>query len=443
MKINKVVIFGLLLAFAFGGETTALAAKESKKKDNMQLAYQMITFNGKGYSENFVPTSEKTFSIIADQNNVITPKTVDIAWSDEAGEYMADWDNWEHPAKEVGAKLQVLKDGKIVDTIDKTDVAMYYPNLNDQDQSTLLAGKEATEAFKRYSKAQDEYWDASAKYQEEQANYDEAVAELQGTPGAVLPKAPQPPQEPAYYVSAPIKAFVINLPKGEYEIKTLDKSGRVIKDSEKTIMTFTARRKGIGYSIKPEAKWTYPENNDDPTSIIYYVGQVELFFNPEQENEYNIKDYTKLLRPNSPFSNNAPKDQWTWVHVNATPKAKLKLYKNGKLDDTIVDRPYIVEQTPGAALGYNIVDFAVRQDKSQEPTFTAHKVVLRDKGVFKLQYVDENGKVDPSGYREARPIKDINSNILFLISIIPFIFGLIVAAVRAIRTKSQHNTIAM
>jgi hypothetical protein len=442
MRIRKNILWaGIALSIstvlAVAGMAGAAGKAAKKVKDPRVLVYETYTFNGKGYTQSFIPTKIDTFSIVSGVNNVITPKVSSVIWSEDDGEYTADWDNWEYPSKEVGDRMEILKNDKVVKVVKKQDIAIYLPDSNDQERSTLLSGKKARDEYNRYNKETEAYWDASSKYYDLRQKYEDTVQKLKGKPGAVLPKEPVQPQQPVYYVSKPIKAFVVDLAVGKYTIRTLDKNGKVLKDSEKKLEVFTHRRTGIGYHIIPESEWTYPVQSDDPTSIIYYVGERDLYFNPQDEKEYNLHDYTKLMKPNAPFSDNAPRDRWNWVYTEARSDSKLKLYKNGKLDQTIVEKPYVVEQTPGAALGYNILDWNPKDPKSTQPTFKAHKIVLRDKGVFTVKYVGKDGKENPTGYREMRPVKEVNPNTLFIISFIPVLAGLAISLVRVLKTRTS------
>ena len=167
---------------------------------------------------------------------------------------------------------------------------------------------------------------------------------------------------------------------------------------------------------------------------------MELFFIPNKETEYNVLDYAKLNTPNSPYSNNAPTDQWTWVHTAKQNGTTLKVYKNGKPYQTISEKPWIVVQTPGAALGYNIVEWVKGKSKESAPHFRAHQVILKDKGAFSIRLIRANGTegIHP-GYREARPIKEINPLVLFLVSLVPFLGGCLIAGIRAWHTRSQFK----
>lgn len=432
MKISKVVIALSLVAMV---SASGMVLAAGKKKNTMQFVYQAYAYNGKGYGETFVPQREDSLHLIAGVSNVITPKVADVAWSEESGEWMADWSNWDHPAKDAGDRLQVIEGGKVKHNIGKITVCMYYPDANATDVSKLLSGQAAEAKFAQFQKETDLYYAASSAYEALQAQ----VEELKKQPGAAIPALPAKPEAPKYSVSQPMQAFIVNLKRGSYTIRTLDKDGSVIKDSQKTLVAFKFRRIGIGYEIKPETKWTYPVQNNDRTNIIYYVGKSELFFTPNTENEYNVRDFTKLMRPNSPMSNNAPKDMWDWVQVSKKEGTSLKLLKNGKPYQEIKEQPWIVVQTPGSALGYNIEEWIPGKSKETQPHFRAHKVVLSDKGSFEIRLVGADGKIDPSGDRQARPIKDINSAILFIIALVPFAFGVIVSAVRAAKTRSQFK----
>ena len=141
---------GMALAKSAKKTTTRkAAAKVVVSVDHTQFAYKLDVFTGKGYAENFVPQAEKSMRVVANVGNVIMPKTADVQWSESDGQWVADWENYDHPSQDVGDIMQVLQGGKVITTVRKVTVAIYYPDTSAQDQSTLLTGKSAQDALNR------------------------------------------------------------------------------------------------------------------------------------------------------------------------------------------------------------------------------------------------------------------------------------------------------
>jgi len=158
---------------------------------------------------------------------------------------------------------------------------------------------------------------------------------------------------------------------------------------------------------------------------VYVEGKPALYFRPFQQNEYVDLYYAKLLDPQNPGS----AERYRWVNIEQKGALTLQLLQGGKVVKTIHEMPYMVAQIPGAALGYNVVDYNPEDPnmRGRSPSLIAYKLTLdMSGGGYTLRLVDPKTKeVLPGSERELRPVKIRESKSVYLLpSLIPLIAGL-------------------
>ncbi|MBE0478292.1 hypothetical protein IBX65_04115 [Candidatus Aerophobetes bacterium] len=409
-----------------------------------QLVYSFNVFDGKGWSGGFVPKSEDTIYLIANKDNALSAKKTLVYFWPITARYMAGWRTLN---EDMQGTLEILKDGKLIDKLEKQDTVLSYPEGYWAEITLFYTAEEATEWHKRYKDAVDKYYEALSKFYEARAEYTRKMDEFfeqirkrreageEGPLDIEIPREPEPPTGPDFYVTEPTRNYVINLPVGEYEIRLRADDGTIVEGSEKNLVVFTARRRGgVGYEIIPGNRWTAEEQCNDPADAIYAAGRNLLYFRPYQQDEYNELYHNKLLDP----QNEGMKENWKWVHTQPLENVYLLFYSQDRLLERIDKRPYKVEQIPGAELGYNIVEFAPEYP-GDKPTFEGQQLILSEELARKdyriyLEDKEENTIISGSE-REIRLAKKENVNFLYYLSFFPLIIGGIVFTFRRRKVK--------
>jgi len=397
-----------------------------------QLIYSLNLFNGREYTNSFMPLTEGSLYVLADEYNVLTPRITQVFYSNSNNRYDLQLRNLDVSAE--GA-LELLKGNKVVQTIEKTPYAFYYAQAYYSGTSEIFLGERAEGVAKQYQEAVDKYYEQLRKFYDQQAQYqkdlDEYYRKLRraGAAGAQItpPVEPKPPQPPSYYVTPVAEAFVLKLSSGEYRIRLRLKDGTIAEDSEKRVVAFKARRRGrVGFEVIPEESWTSRKTTSDPGDIFYLLGQVVFYFRPFIQDEYNDLYYAKLEDP----QNSGSIEKWRWANISQVKSGLIQLWKGKEIAGRVGEKPYYVEQTPGPELGYKIVDFdpAAEEFAGRSPTFVGYRIDIDPSGGrYALNLLDsEENKVVPGSFREARSVRfsSARERILYSISLLPLIIGI-------------------
>ena len=125
------------------------------------------------------------------------------------------------------------------------------------------------------------------------------------------------------------------------------------------------------------------------------------------------------------------------MHINEVPDTKVQVLKAGEVIQEVTTKPYYVKQTPGYALGYDIVEFDPNAEENygRQPSFEAVKLEL-EPGSYQIRVVDSSGQVVKGSVRDIRSVNAVPDWQLYLISLLPLMVGVIVA-VRRRRLRIQ------
>ncbi|NLN17832.1 MAG: hypothetical protein GX162_00955 [Firmicutes bacterium] len=400
-------------------------------KKEHQFVWSLSPWTGKEFGGSFAPRQVDTIYLLADETNIMNSLRSEIYFWEITQEYMADWFGTK---EEVDGTLEILKGNTVFKTVEKIPYVYSYPE-GYYGRVELITGPEAHEAFERYEKLQDDYYDAVSAYYDAQSKWQEKMDKLlervrktgEYAKPEEIPASPQQPEAPKLYVTSPVEAFVFELPEGKYRIRLVDPNGEVVPETQKNLVVFAPRRAGVGYEIIPESKWTRPVLSDDNSHVLYLEGRRTFYLKPSHELEYNQYQYLKMSSLHKPLEGLGTRSAWMWVHTKEIVDAKIQILKDGEVIQTIERKPYYVEQTPGYALGYSIVE--VTEDSDREPTFEAFKIDLEAKGKYVMRLIDLNGEVVPGSERVIRSVR-VASWPLYTVPLIPLLVGLAVVAWR-------------
>ena len=408
-----------------------------------QVVYGITPWTGKEYGGTFAPKGIDKIYLLADSNNVINTLETEVYFWPITNEYMA---NWFESREVVEGRLQILQDGKEIMVLERQPYNHYYPDGFYAGTSELLIGEEAEKKLQEYRDAIEGYWQAVSEYRQAYADYEQQMSEILKEVTETgktytedeLPKPPEQPTPPIWYATEVTEGFIVNLPVGEYVIRTIDDGGNVVEGTEKKLKVFDKRRSGIGYQIIPESKWTRPVQSDDATQILYMEGSRTMYLKAFYESEYNQHDFLKMTSLEQPLAGEGATSAYMWVHEKEVPSSiKVQVLQGGEVIKEAEYKPYYVKQTPGYALGYEIIEFDPEAEEfaGRRPSFEAVKLELGP-GSYEIRAVDSSGRVLDGSVRSIRSINVVPMWQLYLLSLLPLAAGVVVV-IRRRRMRGQ------
>ncbi|NOY10316.1 MAG: hypothetical protein GXP33_15890 [Spirochaetes bacterium] len=409
-----------------------------------ELIYSIMAFLGKEYSGTFARQDSGTFYIMAGVDNFITIRKTLVYFWPITQDWKVDTDALNKPFEgtiEIKGKNMPLKKLKQVRYTYYNAPGEYQVNWK------VFMGKAADKEWKKYSELVAEYWKAVGKYYKDKAQYEAALNALTKRISEArkkgedtkkflkdlnaLKKPPKQPKGPSYYVRPLEKAFIFNLPPGEYAVRFITKDGKIMEGSEKKVVVYKKRRAdGVGYDVIPADRWTRPVQSNTPSSILYIDGTTDLYLRPFYQDEFNDLYYNKTLKNDSKGNPNIMK----WVRIQQVPKARVEVTRKDATTQVVLEKPYYVQQTKGASLGYKIVPFnPKKQEEGRQPSLRAFYIpIQRNMKYLKIKLQDKNGNYLKGSDRQVRIIiRSQNSLFILLLSLLPLALMFLVIAIRS------------
>ena len=416
-----------------------------------QFIYSILAFNGKDYAGTFARQEADTIYLVADVDNFITVRNVFVYFWPITQDWKTDTSVLNVPFE---GTLELSGREAEPEMLGMTPYTYY--NIRGEYELNWKVAKEAEAeaAWQHYQELMDAYWQSVSDYYEKRAMYEAMLNQLtititkmrdEGKDVSALIdtlrelKAPPEPQYPTEYIVPPVpvqKAFILNLPVGEYQIRFFTKEGQIMERSERRIVAFEKRRaEAIGLEVIPGDKWTRPVESKTPASVLYIDGSTDLYLRPFYQQEYNDLFYEKMRKNDAKGNPTLMK----WVRIQQVPKARVEVTGPSSEAQMVLEEPFYVEQAKGAALGYQIVPFDPEgKHKDREPSLQAfHVPISKDQRVIRLRVQDKEGRYLPSGERQIRVITPSRVGIVSLIlAACPLIAMIIVMARRSRRYTS-------
>ena len=430
------------LIFLLGA--AGLAAQAPLREE--QFVYSIVAFNGRDYSATFARREARAIYLLAEVDNFITARNRLVYFWPITGEWMLD------RALDVAFEgtLELSGRGRPQQSLGMTPYT-YYNVRGEYEQNWQVAtGAEAEAAVRHARGLTAAYYQAIADYRRQRQVYDQVLQRMAEAAAAMRAAgkdvtrlaaeleqlAPPPePQPPGHYVVPPVpvqQAFVINLPAGEYRIRLRTAAGDVMEGSERRIVTFAQRRaEAVGLEVIPGDKWTRPVESVSPASVLYVDGSADLYFRPFYQQEYNDLFYEKMRRNDARGNPRLMK----WVRIQQVPGAALEVAAGAAPPRAVRERPFFVEQLPGAALGYRIVPFdPAGRHAGREPSLRAfHLPAAPPRAVLRVRVLEGSGRPLPSSDRQVRVVApSAGARLALALAALPL---LALAAVLALRAR--------
>ncbi len=439
MKAPRIAVL-LFLLFCAGLLFADVPVREE------QFIYSILAFNGKDYAGTFARKDADTIYLIADVDNFITVRKVFVYFWPITQDWKTDTSALNIPFE---GTLELSGREDEPETVGMTPYTYY--NIRGEYELNWSVAKEAEadQAWQHYQDLMDAYWQSVSKYYETRAAYEALLNELTTTITRMrnegqdvtklidtlrLLKSPPEPQYPTEYIVPPApvqKAFILNLPVGEYSIRFSTEDGLVMEGSERRIVAFEKRRaEAIGLEVIPGDKWTRPVESKTPASVLYINGSTDLYLRPFYQQEYNDLFYEKMRKNDAKGNPTLMK----WVRIQQVPKARVEVTRPSSEARMLLEEPFYVEQVKGAALGYQIVPFDPEgKHKDREPSLQAfHIPITKDQRVVRIRVQDKDGEYLPSSERQIRIITLSRVGFISLIlGVLPMVVMIIVMARRS------------
>jgi hypothetical protein len=402
----------LLLAVA------PIHAQEPEKTES--LVYGGQVFDGLAYLSTLYPPAVDTIYLLANCQNILSPRRTLVYFWSLTNAYKADWSSLNEV---VSGDLEVTADGELVATIPQESYVIQFPQGPDGPQE-VYTGAEAEARYRAFDAARKAYQEALWAHNDAmQQHYDDlrgAREAREGGQQVELPEEPPAPEPPKIYSTPVGQGSVVSLPAGRYTVRVRADGGAIVAGSEKKVVVFAPRRRGLGYQIVPQEKWTRPERTDDPANVVYAREGTVLYLQPYVEEEYNDLYYSRLKEPQS---QSGRADWWTWVQVRPFEEAGNLILDFGTQAIEVLAKPYRVEQLPGSALGYKVVDYDPRAE-TRPPDFVAYQLFVdANHASYGLELQDTDGRTVFGSQRQVRRVNNINSWALYFLAGLPLTVG--------------------
>jgi hypothetical protein len=407
-----------------------------------QFVYQLRLFDGNGYPETFIPPSEDTIYLLADTNNIISPRVTLVYFWPLSGKFVAAFKELN---EQLDGTLEIYSGPKKIKEINQSEFVFFYPKGIVGGEAQLYAGKEAYALFKQHEIALNDFYNKMSEYTKQKLAYRtqlmEYVKQLEKRkergetldPEQVEKNTPREPAQPdrlPFDLTGIQSDHIINLAAGSYDIRFRAPDGTIVEGSEKKLVVFTRRRTGgVGYEIIPGNRWTKRESSNDTSQSIYASGNNTIYFQAFMEDEYNDLFYKKLLDP----QNTGNPQRWTWIHTAPLVDEVLSVQRNNGDPKQVKRTAYLVKQLPGARLGYEILPYTPEQFPDKQPAFEGFRVEFSADNDAEQQTIwleGSEGQKLPKSVRKMIMLNKAGANWLYLISAFPLMVGLLIFVLR-------------
>ena len=425
-----------LFLFLFIFLLVACSRGEARSRYEDKIVYFGRVFAEDTYSYTEYPLSDTDIVLVADKLSVLWVNKTDIYFWPLTNDWKTDIKSKKIP---VEGTLQILQKGRIIQTV---DLSTYVVQIEQNMPPHLFIGQDATQAYQDFELAFEEYRNRLGEYQEAYSQYQVLIstafeqAQKTGIPidPKTLPTEPSKPEAFKRFSSEPALAYPINLASGEYDIRVVDPSGRVLPDSTRRIIAISPIQTNITYKIIPQNQWTKPEMSNRQSDSIFSKPAEIIYLAPEITHEYRLEDWQRVKNPQKVFLFG---DARVWIAtVEDIPATELVTSDYRRVERT----PYRVIQNPGNALGYTIVPKP--SEDEQSPDFSAFEITAPLDGVIYRIALEGDDGIIPGSEREISTLRSPSLQPLtWMIAFSPLLVSLLFLILRKKRARKPATQI--
>lgn len=428
------MMFRLILALALLLPALPIRAQET------QVVWWPLVTDGLEYRRIAYPAQAGDLVILADTTVVLEAREASVSWWPITREYLSDVSR---SAPVVAGTLEIVDAAGQAVAAAPEPYLVWHPDGVGAGKAEIVRGPQTDEVHATYVRHGRAAAAAAQTYQRLVAEHQAAVEawlKLAAQKPAKMPPPPPeftvPEPEPYYaYATTPETAVVVALSAGTYTLRLRNAAGDVVAGSERRLVSFAPRARGVGYVVRPGDRWTQPAISFGPDETIYTTGRSALYIQPVPVAEFGAQEFSRLFQPQSvdqvdPFLS-------IWVPQGTgladSAQTRLELWDGAtRLDD----RPttgFRVAQNPGAARGYVIEPFAPAAGVMVKPDFSAMEIA---QDVSPTSISLTGSEALPASERRIRRVDPPANAVLFLPALLPLLIGL---AVHLYRRRNRHT----
>lgn len=381
----------------------------SKDPDKIEnFIYSIHAFDGYSYKKTFCREDSGVIYFLENTTNILSTRKAFIYYWPLLGRFRLDAASLNYPIK---GKLEIR--GSTIKPILLESVLYTYTNMPAEkadnqlptarsnvesgerytENLRVLQGEDAVKAVEQYERLLEEFREAERIWEKKLRAHQEwkdamldkirkARAEGKDTSGLVEEIQSNElyywmgPSRPDYLIMPLSEAFIINLPKGEYQIRLLDDQGSIVEGSEKKLLIFSKiRSRGVLFQYASADKLTKPRETKIPSSILYFDGLSDLYLHPFLQDEYN-EFYHENLMVNEARAN---KNKTKWEKTKSLDNTWMEKTGEPGQTEIILEDLFYVDQNTETGAGYEIVYWDSRPyapHEYLEPSFKAFHIPL-------------------------------------------------------------------
>ena len=385
----------------------------------------------------FAPPVVDEIYFLADMTNILSPRRTNVYYWPITNEYRA---GWSQKNEQVDGILEVMQGGEVVATYEQMPYTIQFSAGSGSQKPHLYVGQEAVEANEGFQAEQLAYRQASEDYEAARQGWlaIARAAQARGDDPSSIPPAPEMPEPMTTFSTGLNSGFPLELPEGNYQVRTRKTDGTVIPESIRDLTVFSPRRTAVGYEVIPEARWTFPEELNDLSGVILGADNSVLFLKPKIVREYPALAYERLQDPQHINDGSSP--EWAWVSGEMIDEGILELVQDENVKERITMEPYSVKQVPGKEYGYEILRYDPNTpDETPRVDFNGFRVELSsDLPAYEVRLRSTDDELLLGSTREVRVVEPDSLAALLLIALLPLLLGAVVIFRRHQRTARNR-----
>ena len=338
----------LALSLAFAAAVAPAFALEPERREVVVISERV--WDGYDYTEAFVPSADKRFSLIAGAPSAVTfVGTDEYYWPLSRRVYV----DFEARREVIEGTLRIAQGDREVAAVPLEPFAVVYPQGAVNGNATLVFGAEAEAAYAEHEAAQREFVRAFAAARKAQTDYERALVEagrarIVGDPPVAVPDPPQMPEPSLRLVTRPQMGHRVDLPPGDYSL-ALWRDGKTVEGTRRTLHVVAIdAREAIVADVVPEERWTRPIPSNSPAARLYARPGTTFYVTLAEAQHFDEAEYRAVVSPQASALAGRP----LWVRRKAADVAALEVDWEAGPETAVALADFEVSQTRGTGFGY-------------------------------------------------------------------------------------------